>query len=224
MNVKVIVLDFDNCIVLNEETRRGSEEMKYQAWFWVFSGHNSMIVDEILQHVTHDIAGGIGDREDIVARICRYFGYPEEEIAHQITSRCNRFNEIVQEGIKKIGISSRTRNALVRLACRLPLYINTATPYDATWESIHALGITDYFTGVYCRPQKKVDSLISIIAKESIHPAELLFVDDQPSGLNAAEEIGCKFVGIHTAKNTAWHTKRQLFPIIYHLEELLEMI
>lgn len=224
MSIKVIVLDFDNCIVLNEETRHGSEEVKDEAWCLVFPEYDKTKLEPILEQAKHYIAGGRGDREDIVARVCRHLGYPEKEITYQIASRCTRFNKIVQEGIKKIGISSRTRNALARLARHLPLYINTATPFDAAWESARALDITAFFRSIYCRPANKVDNLISIIAKESIHPAELLFVDDQPSGLNATEEIGCKFVGMHTAKNTAWHNIPQPFPIIYHLEELLEII
>ena len=221
---KTIVLDFDNCIALDADTRIGSEEIKDEAWFAVYPEYERYILEPLLENAKKKVAGGKGDRKDIVAELGRHFGVSEASIAQEIIKRCDKFNQVVQNGIKTINISARTRNALSELSARLPLYINTATPRENALESLDALGLTLYFKEVYGRPGTKVQNMLSVISAESIKPDELLFVDDQQSGYLAAHEAGCNFIGIHTAKNKTWHQGTHPFPIIYFLDELLKKI
>ena|SRR3989344_1618497 len=221
---KVIALDFDNCIVLDENTRTGSEELKEEAWLVVFSEHERNILAPALEEAKKIVVGGKGDRKDIVKKICEHFGVPSDQIDAEVLRRCDHFNRVVQESIKTINISKRTHTALADLASRAPLYVNTATPRENVLESMDALGLTQYFKAVLGRPGTKVGNLLEIIAAESIHPEELLFVDDQQGGYLAATEVGCKFAGMHTAKNKLWHAVEQPFPIIHTLDELISSL
>ncbi len=221
--VKVLVLDFDNCILLDEETEQGSEEVKDEAWFKVYPEYNRDVLYPLLERFKKEIAGGKGDRKDIATKICKHFEFPEARISSEVDYRCERFNSAVQEGIKRIGVSQKTRDALTALYGRVPVYVNTGTPRDGALESLQALDLLTYFKEVYGRPGTKAGNLRDIAAAESVSLDEILFMDDQHSGWLAAQEVGCRFVGIHTARNYAWHNDDQPFKVIRLLSELLEM-
>lgn len=223
-NLKAIVLDFDNCIVLDEKTARGSEEVKDAAWFTVFPEYGRTILEPVLKDVNQRIAGGQGDRYDLIRMVCEHFGVPSEQIPNEVERRSQLFNKLVQEGIRKIGVSEKVRQTLQALSQRRPLYINSATPKILVMESLEALAISPFFKDVYGTPGTKVANLQAVISKEKISPPEILFIDDQPSGWLVAQEVSCQFMGIHTARNRAWHQDGQPFYIIHSLSELLAII
>ncbi len=219
---KVLALDFDNCLVLNEMTRKGSEEIKDEAWFMVFSEIPRNTLQPILEKIKQEFVGGKGDRKNIIDKIYQYFKIAETDLANGVAHRCEHFDALVQKGIKEIGISQKTRDAIATLSIKLPLYINTGTPHGEVLKSLNALKILQFFKGVYGRPGTKIGNLRDIIAVESVNPDELLFVDDQQIGWLIAQEIGCKFIGMHTTRNHVWNKNTQPFPIIHSLAELLE--
>jgi phosphoglycolate phosphatase-like HAD superfamily hydrolase len=221
---KVLVLDFDNCIVLDEKIGTGSEEVKDEAWFTVFPEYSRVELEPVLEQAKKDIAGGKGDRKDIVERVSKHFNVAEEKIPQEIINRCERFNQVLQEGIQKIGVSKKIQDTLAQLSKKLPIYVNTATPRQGALESLDAIGITSLFKKIYGRPGTKVENLQSAIKDENVKPEKLLFVDDQESGWIAAQVVGCGFIGIHTARNRKWKEKDQPFPIIRSLTELLTMV
>jgi len=222
--IKIIVLDFDNCLILNEETGEGSEEIKDRAWFDVFSEYEPDVLAPILDEEKLKVIGGKGDRKDIVEQILKRFEYSESEISDEAIRRCDRFNAIIQDGIKRINVSPATRESLAALSIRFPLYINTATPQGAVLESLRFLDITSFFKSVYGRPGTKISNLQDIIIAESVSPEKILFVDDQQSGYETAKEIGCQFIGIHTKRNRLWNDNPQPFLIINSLSELPKIV
>jgi len=157
---------------------------------------------------------------DFVRGVCRHLNMPEEKIGSEVVRRCDDFNRVVQEGIRGIEISEQVRAALTELSGRMPIYVNTATPLEAVLESLDALGLSSLLKGVYGRPGTKLGNIQEIIALERVDPSEVLFVDDQPTGWNVAQEVGCMFFGIHTARNTAWHKTGLPFLVLRSLAEL----
>ena len=222
--ITVVVFDFDNCLALDEETREGSEEIKDRAWLDVFPEYESEKLKSILNKNALNLAEGRSDRKNIVLQILRCFNFPESQIPDEMIRRCDRFNEITQNNIKQIRISDNTMRTLARLSSRFALYINTATPIENVSESLVALKLFGYFKKVYGRPGTKTENLLEIISREKIEPAQMLFIDDQQSGWNIAQKVGCKFVGISTARNKIWHSNPQTFPIIKYLRDLIEII
>ena len=220
--IRVLVLDFDNCIILDEKTRTGSEEIKDEAWFNVFPEIERVELEPVLEKIKKEIAGGKGDRRDIALRVCNHFNISTAIFGIEL--RCMAFNEFVQNGIKKIGVSERTREAISALSKKIPLYINSATPASAVMESIKALDFQTYFRGVYGHPETKVENLRNIVELEGIAASELLFVGDQESDLVAAVKVDCQFVGMHTARNKTWHNIPHPFPLIFSLAELIPIV
>lgn len=221
--MRVLVLDADNCIFLNDKTGRGSEEVKDEAWYLVYPEYSREQLDAAMKAAKENLssfAAGKADRQDLVREVCRYFNVPEKQVEDEIVQRCDVFNRVVQKGIREIGISEQTRTVLAELARRMPVYVNTATPLEAVIESLEALGLFSLLKGVYGRPGTKLSNMQDIIELECVDPIEVLFVDDQPTGWAVAQEVGCRFVGIYTARNTAWHETLQPFSIIRSLAEL----
>jgi len=226
---KCLILDFDNCIALNEKTGKGSEEIKDVAWYPVFPEYGREELDAAMKAARENLASfaaGQADRQDLVREVCRYFSIPDEQIKDEVVRRCEAFNQIVQKGIAEIGVSEKAREALTRLAKTMPIYVNTATPTDAVIQSLEALGFIPIITRahVYGRPGTKKSNLQSIIEIEDVRAEEVLFVDDQPTGWAIAQELGCRFVGIYTARNKAWHETPQPFPIISSLSKLVSFV
>ncbi|OGG48349.1 hypothetical protein A3D66_02185 [Candidatus Kaiserbacteria bacterium RIFCSPHIGHO2_02_FULL_50_9] len=223
-STKVLILDFDNCVALDERTGKGSEEIKDEAWFPVFPEYERGALHVVLEESKKKVVGGKGDRADIAKDVLIHFGFTGADIADEVIKRCTRFNEVIQEGIKNISLSQGWKEALAELQKRIPLYLNTATPRETVLESLHALGVASFFKAVYGRPGTKVENINKICAAEGVLPQKILFVDDQMGGWEAAKETNVQFVGMHTARNTLWHNTPQPFPIIHSLKELVPML
>lgn len=218
MKPKVLVLDFDNVIILDPKTRQGSQEVKDGAWISVFPFEKDKLLP-ILEKAEKEISGGRGDRRDIVRIVLEHFGITAT--SELIEKYCEKFDQVLQEGIMRIGVSSSTRSALKKLASQVPLYINTATPTKTIAKSLTSLNIVDLFKQVYGRPGTKVENLQNIIRQEQTTPDKIMFIGDQMSDYLAAYTVGCQFVGMHTAKNK-W--EKEKFQIIYSLEEIPKII
>lgn len=218
---EVLVLDFDNCLILDPETREGSEDLKKSAWFRVFPyepGELSQAIDEAYRQ----IAGGKGDRRDVVRFVLQRCGVLQVD-EEEITRYCDSFNTLVQEGILQIGVSQEIRDTLAELNVRrIPLYINSASPAEFVEQSLKALRIFHHFKGIYGTPWTKEGNLRKIIHAEGVDPQQVIFVDDSAIAWNIAQAVGCQFIGIHTKANTAWHNGDTPFLVIRKLSELLE--
>jgi FMN phosphatase YigB (HAD superfamily) len=214
---KVLVLDFDNTIFLDPTTRKGSEEIKDEAWYKVFPQYDRRELEALIEEVKRSIVGGKGDRRDIALAVCRRYHLP----ASDADKYSAKFNEIVQEGIMKVGVSKDAREALAELSGVLPVYINTATPQQPSIESLTALGIIKFFKGIYGRPGTKAGNIKDIIEREGIQPEEITLVDDSPSSYRISQEVGCRFIGMHTARVVEWHKRKQPFPIVHSLKEVI---
>lgn len=196
-SVSVLVLDFDNTLILDEASGVGSEEKKRDAWYGVFPEIPADTLSTRLDELQRKIAGGNGDRMDIIRALCTDAGAPKDDAEY---ARRNEFFTVkVQEGVLEIGMNAGKRNVLRALIGRYKLYLNSATPLPALREGLDALGIGDVFTGIYGRPGTKDGNLREIIAQAQVEPQGVLFVDDQLKAYEIALSVGCQFIGMRTA-------------------------
>lgn len=221
MKEKVLVVDLDNCLFLDEKTRKGSEEVKDEAWLKVFGECDRKNLELVLDEIKTELSGGKGDRKDITLKVCEIFNLPKTE--EDIGRRCRFFSETVKKGILKIGVSRDNKKALGLISKKIPVYVNTATPKDQAREILKDLDILKFFKDIYGRPETKMENMNLIIKREKINPKECLYIDDQEGGYLIAQEIGCGFKGMYTAKNIKWHIKNKLtFSVIYSLLEIVK--
>lgn len=218
--IKVKILDFDNCIALDPKTGVGSEETKDQAWYPTFSNYPEDELTPVLEKVKKEITGGKGDRKDVARAILTHFAWPMATLEEEIARRCQTFDDVIQEGIRRgVKIPQAVINNLRRLAGEHPMYLNTATPRETIIQTLDFFGL-NFFRGIYGRPGTKVENLEKIIAVEKVSPGEMLYVADAVSDYEAAQAVGCEFIGVYTKRNTLWHKENQPFRILNSLAEL----
>ena len=218
----IIVLDFDNCIALDPRTGEGSEEIKDRAWYKVFPEYGPAALKVILGRAQRAIAGGKGDRKDIAITVLTHFRF-KGKISEEARARCERFDVVVQEGIRELGVAPEVKDALEALSKRVPLYINTATPSASMVKTLEAFGLGKFFKNVYGRPGTKVTNLQCIATVEDVSSDNMIFVGDMPGDHEAAKEVGCRFIGVCTKRNVAWHAE-QPFPVIGSVAELESLL
>lgn len=217
---RVYVLDLDNTVILCEDGT-GSEEVKDGAWYQVFPELVPEYLGQVIAEVQQEIKGGKGDRQDIARRVCQYMGVPEDQVEQTVDERCRAFDDVVQRGILEVGVTPENRAALDILSKEATIYINTATPEEPVRQSLEALGLLAIAVGVLGRPGTKISNLRKIVELEQVDPGIITFVGDSESDFQAAQEVGCNFVGIWTQRNTAWHDSGVLpFQLIHSLAEL----
>ncbi len=210
----VYVLDFDNVVV------RGSEEMKAHAWREVLAPYGSPALPLLAEAERLYGRGKGGDRFDILRHVFSGLGTSGEALASSVAAASARFDDIVQAYIRTTGIDSTDREAIKVLARRRAVYVNSATPREALTHAVHSIA-PGLFTGIFGRPASKIENLREIAAQEHVSPQEVLFVGDSDADWNAAEEFGCRFLGLSTPEN-GWTEKEKPFRIIGHLREVQE--
>jgi phosphoglycolate phosphatase-like HAD superfamily hydrolase len=219
--IRVVVLDMDNCLIIEQETRTGPEEIKDGAWKIIFDDFPEADLTEVIEKVKREIAGGKGDRWDIVRKVLAVFSGGKKVSEEMVRERVDRFGRMVREGSLKIGVPEEHRKMLRKWQeGGFRLAINTATPRSEAAEILEGLGVLGYFRSVHGRPETKVDGLRAILNEETAKPKEVVFVGDQDGDWLAAKEIGCWFVGMLTRRNSKWDNDEEEFSKIKSLAEL----
>ena len=165
---------------------------------------------------------GKGSRFDIIALALTETGLPAITADTVVHTWAQAYNEMVQLMILELGVYPETRAALeILTALGHSLYVNTATPTGAVIESLSALQLEQFFTGIYGQPESKVQNLQMIAEQESVSVTELVFIGDGSCDVRAATEVGCRFIGV-TNESNQWQDTP--FPLIERLDELIALL
>ncbi len=224
MKNTVIIFDADGVIF------PGGENMKDEAWDRMITRHPHP------EHTTRSewaaaitaargefgAGKGTGSRFDIIALALTETGLPSTNSNELVHTWAQTYNDMVQGMILELGVYPETLIALTTLSrSGHPLYVNTATPTGAIIESLQALHLLSFFTGVYGQPESKVQNLQLIAERESVPITSMVFIGDGSGDIRAATEVGCRFVGVANDSNN-W--SNQSFPLIRRLDELLILL
>lgn len=220
-NMNAVVFDFDNCIVLKPDGT-GSEEVKDGAWQKVFAEEWDKLKDEFPALIKR-WSGGTGSRFEIVRDALTHLQF-QGDTEKEVQRLCARFNQLVQDGIVALGVLPETRAFLETTAKRLPLFINSATPSVAMNETLEKLGIRHFFREVYGQEGGKTENIRRAMqAVGERNPKKIVFVGDSLTDYEAAEEVGCRFVGVATKRNK-WNESTQPFLVVWYIHELEQYI
>lgn len=211
MSIKAIIFDFDGVIVAD------SEYIKEDCWDAVVKELGEGARQPLLS-ARHKFANGKGSRYDIIKDALIVLNYQSEQIDGLVNHCAAVYNGAVQAGILKKGVWPADYESLRRMSLRYPLYINSATPEIAIKETVINLKLKEIFKGVYGQPNKKNDNICRAVSAEMIKPNELLFVGDSEGDYQAAEQVGCQFIGLANSWNK-WGEQKP-FPLIVNLAEL----
>ena len=224
MKKTVIVFDADGVLF------PGGELMKDAAWDRMVATYShpehTTLTDWttaiILARGEFGTGKGTGSRFDIIALALTETGLPATTTDTVVHTWAQAYNEMVQLMILELGVYPETRAALeILTTLGHSLYVNTATPTDAVSESLRALQLEQFFTGVYGQPESKVQNLQMIAERESVPVTEQVFVGDGSGDVRAATEEGCRFIGV-TNESNQWQDTP--FPLIERLDELITLL
>ena len=209
--IKAVVLDFDGVIV-------DSNWLKRESFFALFpqTGEVASIVGAILSQKWRQ------SRFEILREAIKRLNLAsEEEIDGLVSVYARRYNDMVQRGIAAMGLIPGVGECLAALAQKYLLYLNSGTYEPALRESIERLNISRRFLAAYGGPGGKVENLRKILAHRSIRAEETAFVGDGAEDRDAAQECGCRFVGVRNEFN-GWGEED--FPVVGGLGAAIAVI
>jgi len=215
MASSILVFDYDDTLT------RDTERQKQRVWGSAFA----------------DIPGA----EEVANAYARsHHGVPRREriagILHELARRqlvqepealvdryLRRFETQVEDMSVAAPLRTGAEQALGRLVGRYRLYINSATPHDSLQRIIERRGWSTLFAGIYgCPPGSKSEHLKAILEREQAEPASVVMIGDGLGDLAAAEDCGCKFVGVRGEFSA--FAPNVSFPILQDLSDLPEVL
>lgn len=210
--IKVVVFDFDGVLA-------DSNRLKHDAYFAVLPESDHSLVNAVF--ADKDV---VQSRAAVFRAVFAKKGLLAEKLDFEVSRFSGFYNNVVQDGIEKMGLVPGAEDALRKLSDKYALYINSGTPEDALLETVVRLGIGHFFKGVFGRKNldsKKSEVLKEIMEKEKVLPEEVLMVGDADSDFDAATEACCRFSGVANDFNS-WQKKE--FPLIQNISEIVKFL
>ena len=182
-NFLIIILDFDGVIL-------ESVDVKTRAFRELFS-FTPQHVDEIVNfHVQN---GGMSRFDKF-----RYFykNIIKEPLSdEQYDFLCDRFSELVFDGVLKSTFVSGAENFLKHFSAKTSLFVVSATPASELTEIVRQRGLLDYFNDIYGSPRTKHECIEEILTNMNCPKENAIFVGDALNDYKAAKKAGVRFVG-----------------------------
>ncbi|MEM9544003.1 MAG: HAD hydrolase-like protein [Cyanobacteria bacterium P01_E01_bin.42] len=228
--IKAIIFDFDGTLVQ-------SNEIKHNTYYKVaqnldFTGINTQkIVDDVLTSGidgTRDIViKEIVSRIAAIGKLSTAFSLPDwvEELTADYTNIC----EIAIASCPEIEGTTATLEHLQNRGYLL--FINSATPVKYLKRIVELRGMKDFFTGIYGRPNDKIQNLQAIFSAYSIAPQQAIAIGDGEDDLHSSLTMGCQFIGVlhETIQFASLPVYRvcnlsQLIPIVEKIENRMNYL
>ena len=182
-NLPIIILDFDGVIL-------ESVDVKTRAFRELFS-FTPKHVDEIVKfHVQN---GGMSRFDKF-----RYFykNILKEPLSdEQYDFLCNRFSELVFDGVLKSTFVLGAERFLKHFSTKTSLFVASATPESELTEIVRQRGLLDYFKVIYGAPRTKQECIEEILINMNCPKENAIFVGDAVNDYKAAKKAGVRFVG-----------------------------
>jgi phosphoglycolate phosphatase-like HAD superfamily hydrolase len=118
--------------------------------------------------------------------------------SNQIDELCSNFSSLVVEDVINCpeisGVTQFLENYCINKS-KISI-VNSATPQEEMNQIIVERGLSKFFSGIYGSPKTKVENFNNLFLNYNLKPEETVFFGDLTSDFNAANEVGCDFIGI----------------------------
>lgn len=131
------------------------------------------------------------DRYIIFEKFCNFYNINEnhKNLAQEYTSLC-------KDTIKKCAKRKGSQELLLQLFLhQKQVFINSATP-EVDLKDLVRLIFDFHFNGIFGRPNSKVQNLKKILDLTKSNPNKVIMIGDGIDDFEAANEVGCNFIGI----------------------------
>lgn len=207
--IRCAVFDYDG-------TLADSNRIKREAWFDVFARLGCPRAETTALLGEHPTADRYELIDVMLAALATQARLPADAGREQLAADLARaYNERCEDEQATCPEMPGAGDLLRKLAPRMPLYVNSATPQEPLRRIVARRGWEGLFRGVFGRPNDKADILRDILAREDLTPVELAMVGDGPADWQAAQAVGCPFFAVGELTE---------FPCGTRLEHLAELI
>ncbi len=215
MGKMVISFDVDGTLTIQ------GEALKQAAWD-VFVRGKPTNVQEGLFKARRKYSDGGGSRYDIIRDMLSGTGISGDELERQIEDCVAVYQGAVMSLIRD-DFRPEVRTALTSLHGRYKLYINSATEEEGLRKCLSEVNLSIFFEDILGYPKdgsrKKVDNLRLILQRQGIGSRDLVHVGDSTSDYDAAQAVGCLFIGMVNNENR-WISEQKPFAMISSLADL----
>ena len=131
------------------------------------------------------------DRYKIFEKFCDFH---KLNVNHQNLAR--EYTTLCKQKIKNCAKRKGSQELLLQLFLgQNKVFINSATPEEELQDVVRL--IFDFnFDGIFGRPNSKVQNLKKILDLTKSKPNKVIMIGDGLDDFEAANEVGCKFIGI----------------------------
>ncbi len=180
-----IVLDFDGVVL-------DSVDVKTKSFAALFEGEGPEVVAKVVAH--HLANGGL-------SRFEKFRWIYREVLKRPLTEADEKrlgdeFNRLVEDRVLKAAFIPGAREFLEDHFKKRALYVASGTPEEELRRIVERRGLARFFRGVFGSPKTKDVILREIALKEGVAAARLTMVGDAKNDLDAANKVGCRFVGV----------------------------
>ncbi len=218
--IKVVVFDFDGVLVDSNSLKRG-------AFYDLLVGIHG-ITKKMVDDTWAEIDGQNKTRFEFIRVVFSKIGKSGGELEGMVKDYSEKYDEIVQKGIKSSGLITGAWETLENLSKTHHIYIDSATPDGNLQKTADMLGIRKFFKGIHGKEvmgfftskDSKKTILKKIMELEKVSGGEVLFVGDGEADREAAEAYSCRFIGIANDFN-GW-TDHEKFKTIRSVAELTQ--
>lgn len=182
-NIPIIILDFDGVIL-------ESVDVKTQAFRELFS-FAPKHVDEI---VNFHVQNGGMSRFDKIRHFYKHI-LKEPLSDEQYDFLCNRFSELVFDGVLKSPFVVGAEEFLRYFSVKTPLFVVSATPASELKEIVEQKDLLNYFKDIYGSPRTKLECIREILVNTNCTNENTIFIGDALNDYKASREAGVRFIG-----------------------------
>ena len=182
----IFVFDFDGVLA-------DSVNIKTLAFHELYKEYGDSVSSKVVEH--HKANGGMSRFEKF-----KYYHHNFLNMAlknQDIEELSVKFSNLVIESVIKspeiMGAGKFLEN---KYQNKKLLFVNSATPESEIKEIIKRREMEHYFTEVFGSPKSKLDNLRIMMSRYNIDVTQMVFFGDALTDFNAANSLGCLFVGI----------------------------
>tara|TARA_Y100001970_G_scaffold143769_2_gene176660 strand:+ start:500 stop:1186 length:687 start_codon:yes stop_codon:yes gene_type:complete len=180
------VFDFDGVLA-------DSVNIKTLAFYELYKEYGESISSKVVEH--HQANGGMSRFDKFKYYHGNFLNKDLRE--SDIEELSTKFSSLVKESVIKSPEIRGAEEFLKKNYLNEKLFfINSATPESEIKEIIKCRNMDHYFTQVFGSPKSKLDNLRAILSRYNIDITQIVFFGDALSDFDAANKLGCMFVGI----------------------------
>tara|TARA_B100001248_G_C27321792_1_gene427126 strand:- start:160 stop:810 length:651 start_codon:yes stop_codon:yes gene_type:complete len=193
-NIKCIVLDFDDTIIL-------SEEMKTKVFFDLSKRYGEIGID----YYNNNIKKGFSREyylKELSHLIIKNSLIDINSSKYLYTILLNEFTTTVKNNLLTSQLLPNFSEFIEEMNNRgKKLYISSKSREDDILNTLSHKNLLNYFKGIYGLSNTKLEHLDFIKDLENIEFEEMCFIGDSKSDYDVSVEKNTKFIGINTMRN-----------------------